>query len=92
MTSLADELTAQQARCRNIIERTLETIQAGKFLVAMLRDSLARAERATADGELAEMIRARDDLRSYGDLAEMNAAIDELRSTETDHAPPPQQK
>lgn len=91
MTSFAEELPTQQARCRKILERTLETIQSGQFLVAMLRDSLAGAERAAAEGGMTGIIRALDDLRSYGELCEMIPALDELRSTETDHAPPPQQ-
>ena len=65
MTTLAEELPAQQARCRQILERALELGPAGTFLATILRASLARAERAAAEGDLAEMIRALNDLQSY---------------------------
>lgn len=67
MTTLADELPAQQARCRQILERALAIGPAGTFLAMMLRASLARAERAAAEGDLAEMIVALNDLQSYNE-------------------------
>ena len=65
--TLADELPLQQARCREILEHAQAIGPAGAFLVAMLRQSLARAERATAEGDLPAMIAALNDLRSYSD-------------------------
>lgn len=37
------------------------------FLAEMLRQSLARAERAAADGDLPAMIRALNDLQAYSE-------------------------
>jgi hypothetical protein len=67
MTTLAEALPAQQARCREILEHALEIGQAGAFLAEMLRQSLARAERAAADGDLPAMIRALNDLQAYSE-------------------------
>ena len=63
MTSLAEELPAQQERCRQILENAAAIGAPG--LATMLRASLARAERAAAAGDLIEMIRAVQDLRGY---------------------------
>jgi hypothetical protein len=65
MTSLAEELPAQQERCRQILENALAIGPAGTYLATMLRASLARAERAAAAGDVTEMIRAVQDLRGY---------------------------
>jgi len=65
MESLAEALPREQARCRTILEHALEIGPAGAFLVAILRQSLARAERAAAEGDLGAMIVALNDLRSY---------------------------
>lgn len=66
MTTLADELPRQQARCREILEHALELPpQSGAFLVASLRRSLAAAETAAASGDLGAMIRACADLQGY---------------------------
>ena len=67
MTTLDDELPRQQARCQEILERAQAIGPAGAFLVAMLRQSLTRAERAAAEGDLPAMIAALSDLRSYSD-------------------------
>lgn len=67
MTTLAEALPAQQARCREILEHAVAIGQAGAFLAAMLRQSLARAERAAADGDLPAMIRALNDLQAYSE-------------------------
>lgn len=48
MSTLADELPRQQARCREILENTLKIGAAGEFLAAMLRASLAKAEKAVS--------------------------------------------
>lgn len=67
MTTLAEDLPAQQARCREILEHALKIGPAGTFLATILRASLARAERAAAEGDLVQMIRALEDLRSYSE-------------------------
>jgi hypothetical protein len=65
MESLAEALPREQARCRTILEHAVEIGPPGAFLVAILRQSLARAERAAAEGDLGAMIVALNDLRSY---------------------------
>lgn len=67
MTTIAEELPRQQARCRQILEQALKIGPAGTFLATMLRQSLARAERAAAQGDPVAMIQALNDLRSYSD-------------------------
>ena len=67
MTTLAEALPAQQARCRELLEQALEIGPSGAFLAAMLRQSLARAERAAADGDLPAMILALNDLEAYSE-------------------------
>lgn len=67
MTTLAEALPAQQARCREILERAVAVGPSGAYLADMLRQSLARAERATADGDLPAMIRALNDLQAYSE-------------------------
>ncbi len=67
MESLAEALPREQARCRLILEHTLEAGPAGAFAVAMLRQSLAQAEHAAAEGDIAAMIVALNDLQSYSE-------------------------
>lgn len=64
-TTLADELPRQQERCRGILEAAREIGPAGLFLVAMLRQSLAAAEKAAASGDVAAMVAACRDLQGY---------------------------
>jgi hypothetical protein len=66
MNTLADELPRQQARCREILEHALELPPAsGRFLVAMLRAELGRAERAAASGDLGAMVLACKRLQEF---------------------------
>lgn len=67
MESLAEALPREQARCRTILEHTLEAGPAGAFAAAIPRQSLARAERAAAEGDLGAMIAALNDLQSYSE-------------------------
>lgn len=67
MNNLADELPRQQERCRGILETALEIGPPGAFLVAMLRASLGRAEKAAATGDVVEMFRACADLKGYSE-------------------------
>lgn len=67
MTTLAEALPAQQARCRELLKQALEIGPSGAFLAEMLRQSLARAERAAAAGDLPAMIRALNDLQAYSE-------------------------
>lgn len=66
MSTLADELPRQQARCREILEHALELPPAsGFFLVASLRADLARAEHAAASGDVVAMLQACQALAEY---------------------------
>ena len=65
MTTLADELPRQQARCRMILENALEIGPAGQFLVMFLRQSLANAEKAAAEGDVIAMLGACQELQEY---------------------------
>jgi len=67
MTTLAEELPRQQARCRLILEHALEIGPAGQFLVMFLRDSLAKAEKAAAEGDVVAMLQACIDLKEYSE-------------------------
>ena len=67
MTSPAKLLAAEQTRCRQIRERAIETRRAAEAMVTMLNESLARAERAIANGDRAEIVLAWEDLSEYGD-------------------------
>ena len=66
-TTLAEEFPRQQARCHEILARAQAIGPSGAFLAARLRQSLTRAARAAADGDLPAMIAALIDLRSYSD-------------------------
>jgi len=66
MSTLADELPRQQARCRTILEQALKIGPWGAFLAASLRASLARAEKASAAGDLAEMVACKE-LQDYSE-------------------------
>ena len=52
MTTLADELPRQQARCRQMLEHVLEIGPEGAILAMFLCQSLAKAERAAAEGDV----------------------------------------
>lgn len=63
--TLAEELPRQQERCRTILERALECGPGGAFLVAILRQALARAEKAAAEGDAVEMLRSCRELSEF---------------------------
>lgn len=65
--NLADAIVSEQARCREILEHAIEIGPAGSYLAAILRQSLARAERAAVDGDVVLMIQAVTDLRGYSE-------------------------
>ena len=65
MNTLADELPRQQARCRDILENALSIGAPGALLVAILRVSLANAEKAAAAGDIGAMVAACADLQGY---------------------------
>ncbi len=51
MTTLDEELPRQQARCRKMLEDVLEIGPSGAILAMLLRQSLAKAEKAAAEGD-----------------------------------------
>ncbi len=67
MTNLAEALPVEQARCREILEHSVEIGAAGAFLAAILRISLRKAEEASAAGDVAAMVSALADLRTYSE-------------------------
>lgn len=64
--SLAEALPREQQRVRDLL-RLYESIPSGAFAAAMMKESLARAERAAAAGDLQEMLVAYQDLQGYSD-------------------------
>lgn len=65
MTTLADDLPRQQARCREILSHAQELGAPGMFLVMMLKRDLALAEQAAASGDVVGMLRAYAALKEY---------------------------
>lgn len=65
MSTLAEELPRQQARCRELLEQALSIGPAGAVLVAFLRHDLAEAERAAAAGDVVAMLASCQKLRDY---------------------------
>ena len=67
MNTLADELPRQQQRVRELIEVYAKVGPAGMFAIAMMKASLAQAEKASASGDIVAMIRACKDLQEYSE-------------------------
>lgn len=66
MSTLADELPRQQERVRGLIEIYAELPNGvGAFTIALMRQALARAERAAAGGDIVEMIRSCKELAEF---------------------------
>lgn len=68
MTTLDEELPRQQARCRKMLEDVLEIGPSGAILAMLLRQSLAKAEKAAAEGDVVAMLEACKDLQEYTGL------------------------
>jgi len=64
METLAEALPKEQKRVRELI-KLYDEIPTGVFAATMMRQSLARAERAAAAGDVAEMMAAYKDLKEY---------------------------
>ena len=64
METLADALPKEQQRVRELLP-IYDAIPAGVFAATMIRQSLARAEKAAASGDVAAMIAAYEDLKDY---------------------------
>jgi len=63
--SLADSLPKQQQRVRALMDEYRSIGPAGTFALAMMEQALRRAETASAAGDIAEMIRAHEELRGF---------------------------
>lgn len=63
--TLADELPYQQQRVRDLLPLYEACGPGGMFAVAMIRASLAAAERAAASGDVVAMLRACKDLQEF---------------------------
>ena len=64
MESLAEALPREQQRVRELLP-LYDAIPEGRFAAAMMRESLARAERAAVSGDIVAMIVACKDLEGY---------------------------
>lgn len=62
--SLAEALPKEQKRVREIVA-IYDTVPNGHFAAAMMRQSLAEAERAAASGDVIAMMAAYEDLKGY---------------------------
>lgn len=68
MNTLGDELPRQMARVRDELMPIYQSIgPAGGFALVMMRASLDRAAKAMAEGDLAAMIRACEELKQFKD-------------------------
>ena len=63
--TLADALPKEQARVRSLLPIYRECGPAGMFALAMMQESLRKAERAAASGDVIAMMQAFEDLRGY---------------------------
>lgn len=66
MENLAEALPKEQQRVRELLE-IYATIPTGVFAATMMRQSLRRAEKAAASGDLAEMIVAYTELQGFSE-------------------------
>lgn len=62
--SLAEALPKEQERVREILA-VYDSVPAGAFAAAMMRQSLSRAERAAASGDVGQMMVSLQELREY---------------------------
>lgn len=64
MESLVEALPKEQQRVRELLP-IYDAIPTGIFAATMMRQSLTRAEKAAASGDVVEMIRAYEELKGY---------------------------
>jgi hypothetical protein len=68
VVSLGEALPKQMARVRDeVMPSYIEIGQPGQFALAMMRNSLDRATKALAEGDVVQMIRAYEELISFKD-------------------------
>lgn len=61
--TLADVFPQEQARLRELIDAYRDIGPAGSFGLAMIRQTLARADAAMASGDVAAMLRAYEEMK-----------------------------
>ena len=66
MENLAEALPKEQQRVRELLS-LYDTIPTGTFAATLMRQSLCRAEKAAASGDLAEMIVAYAELQGFAE-------------------------
>ena len=64
-TSVGEDFPKQQARCRQMLEDAISIGPEGRFLAAMLRNTLARAEHAALSGDVVKILAAYTDMKEY---------------------------
>lgn len=67
MKSVGEQLPIEQARVRELIKQYRDPIlgSSGEFAARMMEISLQNADHAIISGDIAEMIRAYEDLKGY---------------------------
>lgn len=65
MSTLGDELPKEQARVRELMRLCQEIGPAGRFAVLMMEAALREADKAVMSGDIAEMLRAYNDLKGF---------------------------
>jgi hypothetical protein len=65
MSTLADQLPAEQKRVREMIALYEEIGPAGAFAIAMMKVALERAERAAASGDTVAILRSYEELKGF---------------------------
>ena len=63
MSSLGEEFPKEQARCREVLSSYKEIGPAGSFGAAMIEQTLQRADKAAAEGDLVAMIKSFEEMK-----------------------------
>ena len=62
---LGDELPKEIERCQELLAAYTEIGPAGKFAAMLIRGDIARAVKALSEGNVMEMLRAYESLKTY---------------------------
>ena len=65
MTTLAESIIEQQARCRKLLGLYIEIGQPGVFAKMMIEDALKRTDEAVMSGDVVAMIRLHEELKEF---------------------------
>lgn len=63
--TLGDALPGEMSRVRDVVLPKYLANPAGRFAAHLIRNSLDRAQRALAEGDVAAMARCHEDLKSF---------------------------